>query len=184
MATKTLTITVGGGYNYTADSGTGDIARTASPTFTGTLAADLITATSVNKVALTTPATASTLTVADGKTLTASNTLTLAGTDGSTLTCGAGGTIIYASDNISALTASTSAQFAAACTDEEGTGALVFNNAPNLIAPVLGECTGTKFNGLTINSTTSGVLTIANNSTLATSGAFERPLCEERLERI
>lgn len=44
------------------------------------------TATSVNKMAITAPATSSTLAVADGKTLTASNTLTLAGTDSTTMT--------------------------------------------------------------------------------------------------
>lgn len=44
------------------------------------------TATTINKVAITQPATGSTLTVADGKTLTASNSLTLAGTDGTTMT--------------------------------------------------------------------------------------------------
>ena len=43
------------------------------------------TATSVNKVTITPPATSATLTIANGKTLTASNTLTLAGTDGTTL---------------------------------------------------------------------------------------------------
>ena len=43
-------------------------------------------ATSVNKVAITAPATSATLTIADGKTLTASNTLTLAGTDSTTMT--------------------------------------------------------------------------------------------------
>lgn len=40
------------------------------------------TATSINKVAITVPATSSTLTIADGKTLTASNSVTLTGTDG------------------------------------------------------------------------------------------------------
>ena len=44
------------------------------------------TATSVNKVAITAPATSATLTIADGKTLTASNSLTLAGTDATTMT--------------------------------------------------------------------------------------------------
>lgn len=43
-------------------------------------------ATSVNKVAITAPATSATLTIADGKTLTANNTLTLAGTDSTTMT--------------------------------------------------------------------------------------------------
>lgn len=52
----------------------------------GTVALGVATATSVNKVAITAPATSATLTVADGKTLTASNTLTLAGTDSTTIT--------------------------------------------------------------------------------------------------
>jgi hypothetical protein len=51
------------------------------------------TATSINKVAITAPATSATLTIADGKTLTASNTLTFTGTDGSTLNVGTGGTL-------------------------------------------------------------------------------------------
>lgn len=51
------------------------------------------TATSINKVAITAPATGATLTIADGKTLLANNTLTLSGTDGSTLNIGTGGTL-------------------------------------------------------------------------------------------
>jgi hypothetical protein len=50
-------------------------------------------ATSINKVAITAPATSSTLTIADGKTFTASNTITLTGTDGATLAIGGGGTL-------------------------------------------------------------------------------------------
>jgi hypothetical protein len=44
------------------------------------------TATSINKVAFTAPATSATLTIANGKTFTASNSLTLAGTDSTTMT--------------------------------------------------------------------------------------------------
>jgi hypothetical protein len=51
-----------------------------SPTLT-TPALGVATATSINKVAFTAPATGSTLTIADGKTLTASNSLTFTGTD-------------------------------------------------------------------------------------------------------
>lgn len=56
-----------------------------------TFSVDTLTATkfitnSINKVAITTPATGSTLTILDGKTLTFNNTLTLAGTDGTTMT--------------------------------------------------------------------------------------------------
>lgn len=73
-------------------TGTGNGVRATSPTLvTPTLG--VATATSINKVTITQPATASTLTVADGKTLTASNTLTLTATDGSTLAIGTGGTL-------------------------------------------------------------------------------------------
>jgi hypothetical protein len=44
------------------------------------------TATSINKLAITAPASGATLTIADGKTLIANNSLTLAGTDGKTMT--------------------------------------------------------------------------------------------------
>jgi hypothetical protein len=70
---------------HSAVTGTGSEVLATSPTLvTPTLGA--ATATTVNKVTFTAPASGSTLTIADGKTLTASNTLTLAGTDGKTLT--------------------------------------------------------------------------------------------------
>lgn len=75
-----------------AISGTGSVAMTNSPTFV-TPVLGVASATSINKVAITAPASGSTLTIANGKTLTASNTLTLAGTDSSTLNIGAGGTL-------------------------------------------------------------------------------------------
>lgn len=62
------------------ETGSGVLVLATSPTLvTPTLG--VASATSINKVTLTAPATGSTLTVADGKTLTASNTLTLTGTD-------------------------------------------------------------------------------------------------------
>jgi hypothetical protein len=76
----------------------------AGPTLT-TPALGVATATSINKMAITAPASASTLAVADGKTFTASATLTLAGTDGSTLNVGTGGTL-----GTAAYTASTAYQ--------------------------------------------------------------------------
>ncbi len=51
-------------------------------------------ATSINKMAITAPATSSTLAVADGKTATISNTLTLAGTDGNTMTFPSGSSTV------------------------------------------------------------------------------------------
>ena len=67
-----------------------------SPTMT-TPTLGVASATSVNKVAITAPATSATLTIADGKTLTASNTLTFTGTDASSVAFGAGGTVLYSS---------------------------------------------------------------------------------------
>jgi hypothetical protein len=63
-----------------------------SPNFT-TPVLGVATATSINKVNFTAPATSATLTILNGKTLTANNTLTFSGTDGSTLNVGAGGTL-------------------------------------------------------------------------------------------
>lgn len=61
-----------------------------NPTLT-TPTLGVASATTINKVTLTAPATGSTLTIADGKTLTVSNSITLAGTDGNTLTVPSGG---------------------------------------------------------------------------------------------
>jgi hypothetical protein len=67
-----------------------------SPTLTAPVLG-VATATSINKVALTAPATAATLTIADGKTLTASNTLTLVGTDSTTFTFPATSNTVFTS---------------------------------------------------------------------------------------
>jgi hypothetical protein len=56
-----------------------------SPTLV-TPALGAATAISINKVAITAPATSATLTIANGKTLTANNSITLAGTDATTMT--------------------------------------------------------------------------------------------------
>jgi hypothetical protein len=69
----------------TDETGSGLLVFATSPTLT-TPILGVAAATSINKVALTAPATAATLTIADGKTLTANNTLTLAGTDSTTMT--------------------------------------------------------------------------------------------------
>jgi hypothetical protein len=74
-----------GGTGVTTSTGTGANVLSTTPTLV-TPVLGVATATSVNKVAFTAPATSATLTIADGKTLTASNTLTLAGTDSTTMT--------------------------------------------------------------------------------------------------
>lgn len=83
---------------YTASGATGttstNIVFSTSPTLT-TPNIGVATATSINKMAITAPATSSTFAVADGKSAIFSNTLTFTGTDGSSVNFGAGGAIIY-----------------------------------------------------------------------------------------
>ena len=52
-------------------------------------------ATSINKVTITAPATAATITIANNKTLIVNNTLTFTGTDTSSVNFGNGGTVVY-----------------------------------------------------------------------------------------
>lgn len=66
-------------------TGSGSIVLDTSPTLT-TPTLGVATATSVNKVAFTAPATGSTLTIADGKTAAFDNSITFAGTDSTTMT--------------------------------------------------------------------------------------------------
>lgn len=74
-----------GGTGVTTSTGTGNTVLSTSPTL-ATPILGVASATSVNKVAITAPATGATLTIAEGKTLTANNSLTLAGTDATTMT--------------------------------------------------------------------------------------------------
>jgi len=69
----------------TDETGSGALVFATSPSLT-TPTLGAATATSINKVAFTAPATAATLTIANNKTLTANHSLTLAGTDGTTMT--------------------------------------------------------------------------------------------------
>ena len=152
----------------TDETGSGANVFATSPTLvTPTLG--VAAATSINKVTITTPATGSTITVADGKTLTASNTLTFTGTDASSVAFGTGGTVVYTSGlgaNVAAFLATpSSANLISAITDETGSGALVFANTPTLVTPNIGAATGTSLvlsGDLTVNGTT----TTINSTTL------------------
>lgn len=139
-----------------AAEGTGAIVRKTGATLvTPTLG--VASATTVNKVAITAPATGSTLTIADGKTLTVSNTLTFTGTDASSAAFGAGGTVAYTANKLSAFAATTSAELAGVISDETGSGALVFANTPTLVTPVLGAATATSINGIVPTAATTTV---------------------------
>jgi hypothetical protein len=138
----------------TSTTGTGDLVFATSPTFT-TPTIGVATATSVNKVAITTPATSATLTIADGKTLTASNTLTFTGTDSSSVAFGGGGTVVYTANKLSVHAATTSSELAGVISDETGTGSLVFGTAPAFttsvdMAPI--QTTFEVFNNVSANT--------------------------------
>lgn len=102
----------------------------------GTSDVQALTGKTLNGLTVTT--TTGTLTIAAAKTLVANNSLTLSGTDGSTVAFGAGGTVAYTANKLSAFAATTSAELASVLSDETGSGAVVFANAPTLINPVVG----------------------------------------------
>jgi hypothetical protein len=113
----------------TDETGSGALVFATTPTLV-TPVLGVATATSINKMAITAPATSSTLAVADGKTFTVSNTLTLTGTDASSVAFGAGGTVAYTANKLDAFAATTSAELAGVISDETGSGKLVFATSP------------------------------------------------------
>ncbi len=125
----------------------------ASPTLV-TPVLGVATATSINKLTFTAPATSATLTVADGKTLTANNSLTFAGTDATTMTFPA------SSDTVVTLGASQTL-----------TGKTL--TSPTLTTPTLGAATATSVNKITLTApATSATLTIADGKTLTASNSL------------
>ena len=153
-------------------TGTGTVVLANSPTLvTPTLG--VASATSVNKLTITTPATGATLTITDGKTLSVSNTLTFTGTDSSSVAFGAGGTVAYTSNKLSAFATTTSSELAGVISDETGTGALVFANSPTLVTPALGVASATSVNKVAITAPATGsTLTIADGKTLTASNTL------------
>lgn len=181
-------------------TGSGDVVLATSPSLT-TPTLGVAAATSINKVAITTPATGSTLTIADGKTLTASNTLTFTGTDSSSIAFGAGGTVLYnggalgtpssgtltsctglpistgvsglGSNVATFLATPSSANLAAAVTDETGSGALVFGTSPTFTTSALFPAGSVSAPGIAASGDTdTGIyFPAANKVALATNGA-------------
>ena len=142
-----------------ATTGTGNVVLATSPSLT-TPSLGAATATTINKVTLTAPATGSTLTIADGKTLAVDNTLTFVGTDASTVSFGAGGTVAYTGGTLAQFASTTSAQLAGVISDETGSGSLVFATSPTLTTPILGTPTSgtlTNCTGLPISTGVSGL---------------------------
>ena len=127
------------------ETGSGALVFATSPTLvTPTLG--VASATSVNKVAFTAPATGSTLTIADGKTLTASNSLTFTGTDATSFA------FPGTSDTVVTLTATQTL------------------SNKTFTTPVIGAATGTSLNLTNINLESNGNATIAG--VLAANGGI------------
>lgn len=162
--TGTLTV-ARGGTGSTTSTGTGTVVLSTSPTLvTPTLG--IATATSINKVAITAPATSATLTIANGKTLTASNSLTLAGTDGKTLTVNSSLTLAGA-DSTTMTFPSTSASIARTDAAQTFTGDQTINgtiigNVQSLTGP--GAVNVTSFSTAFTSTTAGNALTLANGT--------------------
>jgi hypothetical protein len=150
------------------ETGSGSLVFAISPTFT-TPTLGVASATSINKLTLTTPATGSTLTIADGKTLTASNTLTFTGTDSSSVAFGTGGTVAYTANKLSVFAATSSAELAGVISDETGSGVLVFGTAPTFTTTIDGGATFGAFASST--ALTIGYTGIAASTTNISTGA-------------
>jgi hypothetical protein len=176
--TFTAALTYGGVTLSNAVTGTGNMVLSSSPTLvTPTLG--VASATSVNKLTITTPATGSTLTIDDGKTLTVSNTLTFTGTDASSVAFGTGGTVAYVGNKLSVFAPTTSAELAGVITDETGTGALVFGTAPAFTTSIDGGATFSAFgssSALTIGFTGTGASSTHNLATAALTGSFTKTI--------
>ncbi len=164
-------------------TGTGKWVFDGSPTLvTPTLGVS--TATSINKVSITTPATGSTLTIADGKTCTVSNTLTLTGTDGSSVNFGAGGTM----ERIIAQSGAASTNFSGSTSETNlaivTVPAGIMNANGKLKVDVLWVYTGTagaktyNLRVSTVSGATTGGTNYSNNSFAAsTLSAYVRDVC-------
>lgn len=166
--------------DYTVAQVTG-AAPLASPTFT-TPTLGVATATSINKMTITAPATGSTLAVADGKTATISNTLTFTGTDASSVAFGAGGTVAYTANNLSAFAATTSAQFLGVLSDETGTGVAVFGTAPTISGL---NSTGQMLLPASVSCTTPSIgITSTTNSGITSPNANQIVFCGSGLIQL
>ena len=157
----------GWGTSYsTSGSGT-VVALATSPTLV-TPALGVATATSVNKLAITAPATNATLTIANGKTATINNTLTLAGTDSTTMTFPTTSATVARTDASNVFTGHQTIE-GITSTGATGTGNLVFASSPTLTTPNIGAATATS---LGITGMTPSRPVVTNGSNLIASGLF------------
>jgi hypothetical protein len=95
-----------------------------------------LTSSTFNKVTITQPATAATLTIGNNKTFTVNNTLSFSGTDAASIAFGTGGTVAYVTNKLSVFANTTSTELASIISDKTGTGSLVFANNPVLTGDI------------------------------------------------
>lgn len=153
-----------------AITGSGSVVMSTSPTLVTPLLG-AATATTINKVTITAPATGSTLTIADGKTLTASNTLTFTGVDSSSVAFGTGGSVAYAGGTLAQFAATTSSQLAGVISDETGSGLLVFGTSPSLTTPALAGETFSTTNNVTAGTNAQGQGALTTDYNVVTTAA-------------
>ncbi len=154
------------------ETGSGALAFATSPTLV-TPVLGVAAATSINKVAITAPATSATVTVADGATLTVSANATVSGTHSGTSSGTNTGDVANTALTTSSLAqfaSTTSAEMRTLLSDETGTGSAVFATTPTLVTPVLGVATATSINKVALTApASSATLTIADGKTLTVS---------------
>ena len=172
LTTNGIVTTSGGDgtLSVTGTNGAGTVVLSVSP-FLTTPTIGAATATSIN--GLTISSSTGTLTIANGKTATISNTLTFTGTDSSSVAFGAGGTVLYTSNNLGDLSSTTSAELAGVISDETGSGVLVFGTAPTFTTSIDGGATFGAFassDNLTVGYTGTADSTINISTGAAGSG--------------
>ncbi len=121
-------------------TGSGPIVLANTPTLV-TPVLGVATATSINKVALTAPATAATITITNNKTFAVTNTLTLSGTDSTVMTFPTTSATIARTDAANTFTGHQTIE-GVTSTGATGTGKFVFDGTPTLVTPNIGVATG------------------------------------------
>ena len=159
-----------GGTGVTQSTGSDKVVLSNNPSLVTPDIGDA-TATTINRLTITTPTTGATLTVADGKVLVVNNTLTFSGTDSSSVNFTSGGTVTYTSNKLSAFSSTSSDDLRSVISDETGTGSLVFANTPTIINPSITTSLTTTSTSFDLLNTTATTVNLAGGATDINIGA-------------